>query len=73
MPPLWPLNKSYMIILTNTGPELSADNFENEVENCFAMMLFKNFYTLKSCIKKLVLIVLQVQGQVLEALDTRAR
>ena len=53
MPPLWPLNKSYMIILTNTGPELSAGNFENEVENCFAMILSKNFYTLKSCIKSL--------------------
>ena len=62
-----------MIILTNSGPELSAGNFENEVENCFATTLFKNFYTLKSCIKKLVLIVLQVQGQVLEALDTRVR
>ena len=73
MPPLWPLNKSIMIILTNTWPALSAGNFENEVENCFAMMLFKNFYTLNSCVKKLVLNVLQVQGQVLEALNTRAR
>ena len=54
MPPLWPLNKSYMIILTNTGPELSAGNFENEVENCHAMRCYsKTFIHLKVALKTL--------------------